>query len=427
MKRLLILFVILVFVGGGAALYIVFFSRGASVPEIINSINPFGIQTENGTASNPFPNTGEGERGFGTNTDGEQAFSLLQVSGAPATGFAFLQKETRRIIDDEEVVRNDFVVRFQDRTTGHVNDFSIKNRETIKISNTTLTQVQRAAFFKGANSFVSQRIEGSDIVLTGLHVFETNEDTGEIRLVSQALENNLLQAIPAPTTQKLFVSRVENGQYQAIITNPDGSNGKVIFQSPITEWWGSWINDAQILILAKPGSTYSGSAYAVTISTNAKRPLITRITGLEVQPSPVGTAFMYSSSVTGGIRSTLVTSTGSSVPIPNTLADKCAWSVNGKILYCAVPTLLPRGDYPDAWHQGKISFADGIFEIDGATGAVRRSFSLEQNDATIDAINLTVSEDQSVLGFMNKKDSSVWVLNITEPGTTTAAAAMPSN
>lgn len=420
MKRLVILFLILVLVGGGAALYLLFFSRGATVPEILESINPFGTPSQNDIEQNSFPTTGERGNVLLGGQAGVQGFSLLQISTEPATGYTFMQKEIRRIIDDEEIVRNEFVVRFQERNTGHVTDVSLNTRESVKVSNTTMTQVQQASFISGGNAFISQRIDGTDIIRTGLHVFETSDDTGETRLVSQVLENNLIQAVPAPSLQKIFVSRVENGQYQGIVTNPDGTNGKVIFESPITEWWGSWINDTQILIVSKPGNSYPGGAYAITISTNAKRPIVTRVPGLEVTPSQTGTTFMYSGATSGGVKAGIITSAGADIPIQNTLADKCVWTKDGKTIYCAVPTAFPRTQYPDAWHQGKVSFADGMFEIDGITGAVRRSFSLETNGSTIDAVRLSLSTDETVLGFMNKRDNTVWVLNVAQATTTTA-------
>ncbi len=81
--------------------------------------------------------------------------------------------------------------------------------------------------------------------------------------------------------------------------------------------------------------------------------------------------------------------------------------------YCAVPTNIPNGVYPDAWYQGRVSFSDNIWKINVATGETNIISSLpRESSQQIDAMNLKLSDDDSYITFINKTDLTLWGLNL---------------
>ena len=93
--------------------------------------------------------------------------------------------------------------------------------------------------------------------------------------------------------------------------------------------------------------------------------------------------------------------------------DKCVWSKTNTAIYCSVPGVIPAGNYPDSWYQGEVSFNDSIWKIDTKTSAfnllISPSESLGEN---IDGINLFLDDKEGNLFFVNKKDSTLWALDL---------------
>ncbi len=97
-----------------------------------------------------------------------------------------------------------------------------------------------------------------------------------------------------------------------------------------------------------------------------------------------------------------------------TLPEKCVWSqLNNSVVYCAVPDSIPRATYPDQWYQGIVSFSDSIWMINTKTGVTKDLAPLRQiSNGDIDAINLSLDSKEDYLTFMNKRDLSLWGLQL---------------
>jgi len=97
-----------------------------------------------------------------------------------------------------------------------------------------------------------------------------------------------------------------------------------------------------------------------------------------------------------------------------TLAEKCVWSKkNINTIYCAVPQYLGARKYPDEWYQGIVSFTDAIYKIDLDTNTTSVFDSLS-SDTTFDIKDMQLSEQEEYLVFQNKKNLSLWSLDITK-------------
>ncbi|HRH26365.1 MAG TPA: hypothetical protein PLF31_02755 [Candidatus Paceibacterota bacterium] len=408
MKRFIILFTVLVIAAIGAVGYFMFFADKGTLQETFTDLNPFS----DGGGVNTTPQSPQGPAFPGDDnsfSDPSKPITLLQVSKEAVTGYTFFTRTETKVIDDEKITITEPVVRYMDRGTGHISDYLFTQRTVEKISNTTMPTLDHTYFYKNASEFISQRLNETDIIETiGGTIASSSVD-------AISLENRLLQAIPAPTTRKLFLSRIDSGKYTALISDPDGSKAKVLFTSPLTEWWAEWINDTSILLTSKPSAGTEGSSYIINTQTGVRQPSITKQLGLLASVNPVsavGTT-LYSKTV-GNTIQTLIRSGSRDFALTRpTLIDKCVWKKNGLSILCARPGWIPSASYPDDWLLGKVAFVDShIDEIDAKTGTLLNSWSLEQSGVDIDAVRLQLSSNETMVGFMNKNDNTLWVLNI---------------
>ena len=99
----------------------------------------------------------------------------------------------------------------------------------------------------------------------------------------------------------------------------------------------------------------------------------------------------------------------------NTIPDKCVWSrkqVN--IVYCAAPKRIVQGVYPDDWYKGKVLFNDYIWKIDTTSGTTQSIIDLAQESSELfDATNLVLAPSEGYMAFMNKRDLTLWGLDLT--------------
>ncbi|MDO8565527.1 MAG: hypothetical protein Q7R67_02830, partial [bacterium] len=109
------------------------------------------------------------------------------------------------------------------------------------------------------------------------------------------------------------------------------------------------------------------------------------------------------------------TRTGATLDIlPVTLAEKCVWSVkSASLVYCGAPINSIGAGEPDNWYQGRTSYSDRlwVFDTDAEIAQVlvepKSSYGLD-----LDVVEPKLSPAEDYLIFMNKSDSSLWVLKL---------------
>ncbi|MEQ1561664.1 MAG: hypothetical protein ABL899_03015, partial [Nitrospira sp.] len=140
------------------------------------------------------------------------------------------------------------------------------------------------------------------------------------------------------------------------------------------------------------------------------------IFGLNTLVSPKGDRVLYSETYGDGLSiKTFVRKDRKTIDIPTvTLPEKCVWSRNEPTyVFCAVPQTIQGKEYPDTWYMGLTSFNDQIWKIDtDSGGATLIAIPRETTPEEIDATNLSLSKNENILLFINKKDGALWSLNL---------------
>ena len=93
------------------------------------------------------------------------------------------------------------------------------------------------------------------------------------------------------------------------------------------------------------------------------------------------------------------------------LPEKCVWANDDVSIYCALPNTIVGDQYPNSWYQGLISFDDYFVKINTKTGD-SVTIANSKDETAVDATNLFLSKAEDKLFFTNKKDYTLWSLDL---------------
>ena len=405
MKRL-ILIIILVIVALLGAAYFIF--TGA----IDNPLSPSENQQAIGELPGENPSTGfTGDNSDNTSdglpaTPAQNEFGLpklMKIVSGPIAGYTAYQKKYIEIIDDERIERTRLVTTYVDRTNGNVIEHDLLSAEEVKLSNTTITRLQGAEV--GSNGLVIGRsIDEGDVVQT----FIGRVASGTTEMSYAYIDNNLLEVHLSPNQSSLLISRVSGGKFQAVITTTSGLNGKIIFESPISEWKVSWKDNASVIITSRASYGMSGVSYVVTTA-GVKTLITSGVLGLQVSAAPTANKYLISSFHRSGPSTYIQTGSNRVNTTAALIPEKCAWRSTGTAIICGASSEAGLRNMPDAWYKGLVRLTDRIVVTDGTTGTSRIAESPSTLDAAgVDVINPQLVDDRYFF-FMNKVDGSLWM------------------
>jgi len=223
------------------------------------------------------------------------------------------------------------------------------------------------------------------------------------------LPSDISSLTPIDNSGKIFYLQEDLLGSVGVLANPDGSQSERIFESPSHEWLAGQ-NGNEIIISSKASENFPGLAFF--LSTNgAQEKILGDTLGLTVLASPDKNKILYSESQgTGFGFGWYGKSINQKIDLHEvTFPEKCTWSrLDSNVIYCGVPSTIPRGDYPDIWYQGVASFNDFIWTNNLETGNFRSLI----DPFGADIINPFLDPTEQFLFFMNKKDYSLWGLKL---------------
>ncbi|OGG44326.1 hypothetical protein A2841_04095 [Candidatus Kaiserbacteria bacterium RIFCSPHIGHO2_01_FULL_48_10] len=372
--------------------------------------------TPNGTSGifgNLFP-FGQGPAeipGSGQSTDGSGG------EGGSASGVSQKLRQLTSAAVAGAVVFTDangkYRVRYVEKALGHVYEAFEGSNIPERLSNTTVPKVQEALLFSNSTSTILRYLNADE---EGITTFSGVINGGE--LIGSFLPQNIRGIASSPTGELAYI--IGNGAGVDLVTTlPNGSSKTVVISLPTTEWRVMWPSTNTLTLTTKPSGESSGFMYSLFRSTKTLTPMLGNIRGLTGTANQSLSRVVFAESGEDTITlGQLIIKTGdiSTLPLNTLPADKCVWStLSDTVIFCAVPAEIPPGLYPDAWYQGLVSFADNIWEIDLESGNATLLGILEDGSgAPIDVIEPFISEGDRHFFFKNKKDSTLWSLQLTD-------------
>ncbi|MBU3968981.1 hypothetical protein KJ991_02075 [Patescibacteria group bacterium] len=389
-------------------IYYYFFLR-STAPETAPGIDETtGLFPSDGRGA---PDDSTGKIGEPDGTGGLPVPRYRKISQKPVSGAVIT------IIKDDTKGN---AIRYMDRATGHIYEAWTKSMGQERISNTTIPKVYETLWNKSGDSFIARYLdeETEDIIsfYAGLVKKEGSENMKSdiYSFDGSFLQKNISDMSVSDGGKSLFyVLKKKDGS--SLIKSAFGTTENVeILNSPLREWLVEWFGNGYLL-KTKPTYKTGGFVYQLNNGGNVTK-LLGDVNGLTALGRADGTAFLYSES-TDNLFSLFSFETGNRKITKinmKTLPDKCVWSKKSKTLvYCAIPSSVSFGKYPDDWYQGSVSFDDVLWVID--VNMNLGSIVADPNmyfEPPVDGINLILSEDEDYLIFTNKKDYSLWGINL---------------
>lgn len=296
-------------------------------------------------------------------------------------------------------------IRYTERKNGHLYKMLLKDRDSIKISNSTIPTIYEAYFNKSGDTTIYRYLSNEDVVNTFLATL--GKPSG------QYLPANITDISVSKDQNKFFYLAKSNNSTMGIIQNFETNAKQTIFNHPFTEWLSDWDNKGNIYLTTKPSSEVKGSIYILNQSNKTLRKILGGINGLTTKISPDGKKLLYS--ITDDKGPHLFSMTIDDRKFTNLdkygLADKCIWSSDSINVYCAVPSKINTNRHPDVWYQGLESFDDYFVKINTTTGSIT-TIANSTTEAPVDGYNFVLTKDENYLFFINKKDYTLWGLDI---------------
>lgn len=310
-------------------------------------------------------------------------------------------------------------LRYIDRSTGNIFEVGYSGRDRKRLTNTTLLKSFETLWSPKADKALIRYFEdfGSGAVartgvknfladLSGLGGSEAKELNGVF------LPSDSKAFAASPLEDKIFYLAASDDGYQGVVANFQNEKKNSIFSLAFGDFNADWPSRDVITLVTKPSAVVGGYLYFLNQRTEKFERLLGGVKGLTAKASPDTSRVIYSESDSrnGNFNTKVLNvSDGSTVSFDfTTLPEKCVWAKDAKSVYCAVPSTLPRADYPDEWYKGEIAFNDSIWKKDYGSG----SSSVLYENLEFDAINLALSASGEYLIFTDKATGILWSLKI---------------
>ena len=332
---------------------------------------------------------------------------LRKISKNPVAG-AFIfspEKNSKKEIEDYSIIR------YIEKTTGHIYETKTNSLAQERISNKTIPKIHETKWLD-ENNFIFNYLD-ENVIKTYSAVLKPNaSSTNLMELEGNYLQNDIQNIIYF--NENLFYLINSGTESRGILVDKENKQPKQIFDSPLKEWLINNIDNKFISFTTKPIENALGYMFIFNTTTKKFEKVLDKKLNLSTLPNKdLNILYSYNSNL--GHQLSLYNykekiTTNISV---STFPEKCVWDNNNTDIFCGVPS---QGiNYKDLtnWYKGNILFSDDIWKIDTENNITKKIISpIDIENEGIDIINLSISENNDYLLFMNKKDYSLWGLQL---------------
>lgn len=412
----------------------------------VNQYNPFGNKPNKNNTTTPVDVSGY----IPQNTT-ESKLRLKKISSVATAGYGLFLKERLKEVPIQEISSPDTAEQktaeaqspekknseINKKPTPPATEFALAIRYASKVGGdiyqTFADKIEERKFGETKIPRVYDAYFGNDSTVVILRYLKTDDRTIETFLGSlpkeylgadgsslneikgSFLPENIKDISLSQDSKKVFyLFNITDDKQIGIILDLIKNKKTQVFDSPFTEWLSTWGNNKTITLNTKPASGIVGHTYKIDDTGKNLSKILTNITGLTSLISPDSKSVLYGDDSLSLYNQDINTKNSTSIGV-RTLPEKCAWSKQPMLVYCAVPKNIPTGDYPDSWYQGEVSFKDQIWKIDLSNNTT--TMVADPNEIVgeeIDGIKLSLDPSENFLFFINKKDNSLWELSLNQ-------------
>lgn len=380
------------------------------VNEIISGFKgflPFGQNgsyneggNQNGNSNN---NQGNGNESQNNQNQGEFVKKLRKISSEPVSGAETIN------------IKAGTIVHYIEKATGHIYEVELFSPKQNRISNTTIPIAYEAKWGNNGNSFVAQYLrDDNDTVDTFSFTLKSNSTTTDTAIVGTTLPPGITDV--SIYGDSIFYLQTDSAGSSGFISNIDGTKRTKVWSSTMKELVSQFVNKDTVLLSTKPLEDSPGYLYSINTKTGVSKRILGNIPGMSAlgntDASKIAVLSQGDRSVISIFEPKTVKSTETSL---TTFPEKCVWGRKNKdILYCALPINYIGVNGLTSWYKGLVLFTDNIWKYEVTTGATSLVLDLSKEAGEdIDLIKPVISENDQYIVFMNKKDNSLWSLDLT--------------
>lgn len=228
------------------------------------------------------------------------------------------------------------------------------------------------------------------------------------------LRTGIRSLVMSPDKSRIFyIVKLETGSVGFVM---DFKTQKEIqiFTSPFSDWIATWGGENTVLLHTAATGLVEGVSYALDVQTGEFKREYGETKGLTTLQSPNGKYIVAGEGNTTGIKTKIYnTEDYTTVTLDlNTIPEKCNWSKDSALLYCAIPNTVPKNTYPDSWYKGIEFFNDDFYALNPTNGFAEKIVDAHEFGEEIDAIDLHVSDQGKYLILRNRRDNALWGINL---------------
>jgi hypothetical protein len=344
---------------------------------------------------------------------------LRQVSVGSSAGGAFFDTGSSTL---------PMGIRFVEQEAGHIFDTTTHTLALTRRTNETIPRVAEALFAdNGKDVFLRFLADDAETIRTffATVVLSTTTSVGALgELKGRFLKDDIAQVAIAPDTKSALILDAGNGRTRGVLsTFREGSEQNILFTLPGEEWYTQWNDPSFVQVTSKPSEDALGYHYHITVKEGVvSKPVplgvgLTALSSLSSTTRTEDTTLLVTRKGAGArTQSTFFTPTTQNVSSPELtiLPEKCVWSREVvTTLFCAVPSVVPSGSYPDAWYQGRVSYSDifWIFDVE-KNQALFLAAPEDLVGAKMDVENLHLDPREEYLLFTDRNTGILWNLRL---------------
>lgn len=296
-------------------------------------------------------------------------------------------------------------IRYVERMNGHIYKMFLDTKIKEKISNSTIPGIYEALFNGNANTVIYRYLSSDNTISS--FVATLGESSGKF------LPKDISDLSVSPDKTNFFYLAENSNGVTGTIKTFDETKTDIVFSSPFTEWLSQWVNNQKIFLTTKASYSVDGSIFLLNTLNKTTSKIFGGMKGLTTLVSPNGSLVLYNTTTDTGPKLGIFDISKHTTKDLGTygLPEKCIWSKDNITVYCAVPSVITGNQYPDYWYQGLISFDDYFVKINSTTGTTT-TIANSTSETPIDGTYLFLSDTENLLFFTNKKDSTLWSLEL---------------
>lgn len=292
---------------------------------------------------------------------------------------------------------------FYAKAGGDIYESDFLGKEKKKISNITILGILEAQWSPLKDKALVWYLDGGEIK----KFIQNISTTTQAAFLPQAAYT----ASWSPDGSSMAYILPNKNEFDLVISDSSARNPKIRFKTPINDFQIFWTGQNQLSFNSASSGFAPSILYVFNLKGGSFSKIIDNIYGFVPLWSPDGKQLLYSATNNNGkgLSLYLKKADGKTLKLKvATLPEKCVWSSDSKEIFCASPRALNTGPMPDEYYQGLTDFSDKFIKIDSETNEITELY----NELEFDAQNPIVTSDKQRLFFINRKDETLWGINL---------------